>query len=113
MATRAPLPEADWKAFRKLREIALDRFCRRILDELDTLRRDDSKSAHERYLAVYRHLRDRDDHLGRAFDDPRRSRMLPQLAVILALDLLEPAELSRLSEPTRTDAQALARHNIL
>jgi len=29
------LSEADWKIFRELREVALERFCSRVLDELE------------------------------------------------------------------------------
>ena len=28
-------PESDWKVFREVREVALERFCRRILEEVD------------------------------------------------------------------------------
>jgi hypothetical protein len=30
-------PESDWKVFRELREVALDRFCRRVLEEIEPL----------------------------------------------------------------------------
>ena len=70
------VPESDWKIFRELKEVALERFCRRVLEELETVRLDDSRSYHERYLAVFLLLQNRDEELAQAFNDPRRSRMI-------------------------------------
>jgi len=103
------LSEADWKIFRELREVALERFCSRVLDELEPLRLDASRSHHERYLAVYRLLQERDQELAHAFNDPRRSRMIMQLAAIHASGLLEPGELARFSPQTRDTIESLAK----
>ena len=102
------LSEADWKIFRELREVALERFCSRVLDELEPLRLDASRSHHERYLAVYRLLQERDQELAHAFNDPRRSQMIMQLAAIHAYGLLEPGELARFTPQTRDTIESLA-----
>ncbi len=102
-------PESDWKVFRELRELALERFCKRALEQLESLRADASRSHHERYLDVFRLLQDRDAELAHAFDDPRRSRMIAQLAAIHAYGLLEPAELARFTLGTRTTVELLAK----
>ena len=102
-------PESDWKIFRELREVALERFCRRVLEEVEPLRRDTSQSHHKRYLNVYRFLHKRDEELAHAFNDPRRSRMILQLTAIRAYGLLEPHELGRFSERTRTTIESLAK----
>ena len=102
-------PEPDWRVFRELRNAALERFCHRVLSELDRFRQDDSRSYHEQYIALYRWLQDRDDEIASAFNDPRRSRMLQQLAVIVGLDLLKPQELARFSEATREIVESLSR----
>ena len=102
-------PESDWKIFRELRELALDRFCKRILDELERLRLDTSRSHHERYLDVFRLLQDRDDEVAHAFNDPRRSRMLIQLAAIHAYDLLEPDEFARFTPETRDTIESFSK----
>jgi hypothetical protein len=54
-------PESDWKLFRDLRDIALERFCKRILNEVHTIVRDGSRTYHERYLDAFRLWRRRDD----------------------------------------------------
>jgi hypothetical protein len=100
-------PEADWKLFRKLQPLALDRFCQRVLDEVGQLSRDPTKGSHERYLAVYRLLKDRDKQLAAAFDDARRSTALVQLARIQEEGLLAREEFARFSEGTRTAVQGL------
>jgi hypothetical protein len=91
-------PEPDWRAFRELREVALERFCKRTLDDLESFRVDESRSHHER-----------DAELAQAFNDPRRSRMIPQLAAIHAYGLLEPEELARFTSETRSTIEDLAR----
>ncbi len=103
------VPESDWKVFRELRELALDRFCKRVLDELEPLRVNASRSHHERYLDVFHLLQGRDQELAHAFNDPRRSRMIVQLAAIHAHGLLEPDELARFTPRTCTTIEALAK----
>jgi hypothetical protein len=55
------ISEADWKVFRRLRPIALERFCERVLSEIGQTASESGKGAHERYLALrhdtQRHLR--------------------------------------------------------
>ena len=48
------IPEADWKVFRSLHPIWIDRFCRRVNDELLRTLSDDSRDAYEQYLAAYK-----------------------------------------------------------
>jgi hypothetical protein len=103
------VPESDWKVFRELRQPALERFCTRALDEVETILRDGSRSHHNRYLDVFRLLQTRDDELAQAFNDARRSRMITQLGAIHAYGLLEPDELERFTEPTRAGIESLAK----
>lgn len=93
--------EPDWKLFRKLQPVALDRFCQRVLAEVGQLAADAGKSHHERYLALFRLLRRRDEELADAFNGPRRSTAFVQLARIQFLDLLSAEEFARFSPETR------------
>jgi hypothetical protein len=101
------VPESDWKVFRELRQQALERFCRRVLEEVQIILKNGSGKYHERYLKVYRLLRARDDELADAFNDPRRSRMINQLAAIHALGLLEASDVERFTERTRATIEWL------
>jgi hypothetical protein len=103
------VPESDWKVFRELRELALERFCKRVLENIQPILHDASRTHHERYLDVFRFLKNRDKELAHAFNDPRRSRMIVQLAAIQAYGLLEPHELGRFTAPTRATIESLAK----
>ena len=102
-------PESDWKTFSQLRLVALERFCKRVLDEVPRWPPDTEQSYHQRYLELFRWVGERNDELARAFDDPRRSRMLWQLAAINAYGLLTPDEFARFTLQTRERIQLLAQ----
>ena len=95
------IKESDWKLFRKLREVALERLCERVLGEIHALTVETGGSFHERYLRVYDLIRDRDKTIGWAFNDPRRSNAFIQLANIKDEGLLTPDEFDGFSEQTR------------
>ena len=94
-------PESDWKVFRELRVVALERFCERVLDEINHLSSDIGMTAHDRYTEVYRLIERRDRELARAFDGPSRSKATAQLTLMSSLGLLSPEELSRFTPLTR------------
>ncbi len=103
------LPESDWKAFRKLREIALERFCERVLGEVGTIASNGTTSYHDRYLKIYRLIDDRDDELAYAFNDPRRSRAIVQLAAINSYGLLSEDDLLSFTAETREAVGLLSK----
>ena len=103
----ADLPEADWKAFRRLREVALERLCERILGELTHILSEAGKTAHARYLAAFELIQDRDDQIARAFNNPRRSVAISQLAMMLSLDLVRQDELQSFTPRTRSVVEIL------
>ena len=97
--------ESDWKLFRQLRPLALDRFCQRVLAEVGRLAADTGRSSHERYLAVFKLLQRRDEELADAFNNPRRSTALAQLARIRAEGLLTEEEFAGFSPEIRASVQ--------
>jgi 2-phospho-L-lactate guanylyltransferase (CobY/MobA/RfbA family) len=101
-------PESDWKVFREVRAAALARFCDRVLTDIHRISADLNKSAHDRYVEIYRLIEERDRQLARAFDAPRRSQAISQLALISSLGLLTPEELSRFTSATRDSIIAVA-----
>ena len=54
------MTESDWKLFRNLRELALERFSRNILDEIAAASVLDAKSYHQRYLDVLHLIQESD-----------------------------------------------------
>ena len=101
------IAESDWKIFRELSAVALDRFCERVLAEIARVSTEQGKSNHERYLTVFRLVHDRNKELAAAFDDSRRSTAVRQLARIQALGLLTDDEMARFGPQTREAVQFL------
>jgi hypothetical protein len=96
------IPERDWKLFsRELRPIALERFCERVLAEIGRVSADDSRTHHDRYLAVYQLVRERDRELAGAFNDCRRSVARMQIGIIRRMGLLTDDEMVRFTPETR------------
>lgn len=95
------IKESDWKVFRELRPTALERFCQRILDEIQRVSVDVTQSPHQRYLAVYELIRRRDREIANAFNGPRRSAAIQQLLSIRSHRLLTEEELGRFSPELR------------
>jgi hypothetical protein len=102
-----PISETDWRLFRQLRSVALERFCQRVLDEIARLSSDPGKNSRERYLAVFKLIQRRDRELADTFDDLRRSTALHQLAFIQSHELLSEEEFGRFSAQTRGAIQIL------
>ena len=101
------IKESDWKLLSRLREIALDRFCGRVLSELTAVAGDKNKTNHQRYGAIYGLIHDRDKELARAFDGASRSKAIIQLACVYRLRLLTDEEMSGFSQPTRDAVKML------
>lgn len=73
-------PERDWKTLSRLKAPALERLCRRILEEAQAIFAGAVEGEYQRtYLALYRHLRERDRLVADCFDRWSRSRALGYL----------------------------------
>ena len=93
--------EPDWKVLRRVHPLALERFCERVLAEIDRVARDGAKSHHTRYLQIFRIIKQRDREMALLFDNPRRSHALTMPAQIRSRGLLTQNEFSSLSPETR------------
>lgn len=96
------ISERDWKIFRQVRAVALERFCEKVLSDIAKVASDPKRTAHERYLATYKLIHERDRDLGDAFNDCRRSTALEQITVIYRLGVITREELQRFGEETRS-----------
>lgn len=101
--------EPDWKRFRKLRDIALERLCQRILHRLSEISGQDERTFHARYLDAFDYIKRQDEALARAFDDPRRSRADEQLARMYAAGIVTDEELDEFSDATKELIPRLAK----
>jgi hypothetical protein len=103
------ISEADWKVFKRVREAALERFCERVLKEVTYVGSEPGKSAHQRYLDVFRVVQDRDKELAKAFDFLSRSRAKLQLAIIRRMGLVTDEELVRFSPQMKEFLEGMAK----
>lgn len=92
------ISESDWKKYKILRQLALDRFCQRVLDDAQSISQHDALSAHARYGMLYDLVHNRNKDMVHAFDYYSRSSALMTLRFMVMYDLLTDAELSALSE---------------
>ena len=90
------MKESDWKVFRRLHSVALERYCQRVLAEVRAAT-ECKDSYHDCYRDVYRLIRSRDKTMAQAFDDPRRSNGLILLVNIIEEGLLTGEELQEFS----------------
>lgn len=95
------IPEPDWKVFRQLHPVAVERFCEGVLAEAAKLKARQGQSAHERYLELFRLINARNKEMARLFDDFHRSTALLQLAAIKSAGWLKDEELLRFSQETQ------------
>ena len=101
------IAEADWKVLRRLHPLALERFCERVLAEIERVTHLSAQSAHQRYLDLFKTMEQRDREIASIFDDPKRSNALTMLARMRSEGLLMEDEFSSLSPETRGAIQLL------
>ena len=92
------MKESDWKKFKKLKEIALDRFCAKALSEFSDAIEDKENTNHGKYLYLYKLVENTDKHLSLLFDGHSRSKAPIQFMLIREEGLIENVELEGLSD---------------
>lgn len=103
------ISKSDWKKFKSLKLLALDRFCQGVLDDAQTISQHGALSAHARYRMLYGLVHDRDKDIVQTFDYYSRSSAPMTLRLMVKHDLLTDAELSVLSEDTLRDLESVVR----
>jgi len=71
------------------------------MNDVDKIVHKDEDNAHERYIEMYKIVREGDKKLARMFDRFSRSKALDQLVMYYDYGLLEDEEISQLSSETR------------
>ena len=95
------IKEAEWKLFREFRTQALERLCERVFTDLEPIISQDGESWHQRYLAVFKIIAERDDQIAAIFNDFRRSTALFKLKQMWDYNLLTEEELGKFSSDTQ------------
>ena len=95
-------PESDWKHLSRLKPLALDRLCQRILAEALALIDVAVEGEHHRaYVALYRHIQEQDRVVADCFNDWRRAQALFLLMHWRQQRLLTEEEFAGFSAETR------------
>jgi hypothetical protein len=96
------LPETDWKQLTRLKPLALERLCRRILEEAQALIAAAGEGdSHRVYLALFNHIQEHDRLIADGFDDWSRSRAIEHLVVWRGRHLVTDEEFAAFSPETR------------
>lgn len=100
------LPEPDWKTVRKLHDLALERFCQRVLEDIERIHSATSKNAHSRYLEIFKVIEEQDKEIEWIFNDLNRSNAMEHLCAMRTRGLLAETEFALLSQETQDQVQA-------
>ena len=92
--------ERDWKKLRSTKDEKLNIACAKIFKKVEKLLKNDRKTRHERYLALWKIMRREDREIGRMFDDLKRSNATSKLIAWRQNGLLSDEELAQFSEQT-------------
>ncbi|HRD90157.1 MAG: hypothetical protein JNN21_04705 [Candidatus Accumulibacter sp.] len=91
------IAESDWRLFRKLHAVALERFYARLLNEIEAANAAETGS-HQRYLDICRIIERGNLELSVTFSDLRRSTALLRIVSLRDRALLTEDELSGFSQ---------------
>lgn len=89
------IKEADWKLLRRLHAVALERFCRRVIEEIGGATSGRHGDYHRSFLEVFALVNERNREQARTFDDLRRGKAMILLANMMEGRLLSEEEFSR------------------
>lgn len=98
---RNQIKESDWKIFKELRPLALDRYCKRVMDDVESTIHQSKKDSHTKYIEMYKTVKEGDKKLAHMFDGFSRSKAVEQLLLYYSNNLLRDQEFARLSDETR------------
>jgi hypothetical protein len=101
------IKDSDWKLFRRLHKVALERFCQRVIEEINHATSNCTEDYHKRYLEVFDLIMDRNEKMGWAFDDMRRSKAMILLTNIKESDLLSEEDFSHFGPETREAVEVI------
>ncbi|MFZ1711154.1 MAG: hypothetical protein WAW20_21415, partial [Anaerolineae bacterium] len=100
-------PEGDWRHLSRLKASALQRLCRVILDEAQGLiAAAEDGGCHSAYLALYRHIQERDQLVADSVNRWSRSHALSHLVLWRQHNLITDEEFAAFSPETRAAVDA-------
>lgn len=101
------ISESDWKIFKKVRKIALERFTKITLEKCQSIICINEHSTIERYSKLNEYIYKRNIEMGRTFDDFRRSTAIQCLNLMFTYSLLTENEVSEFSEEVQNSIRKI------
>ena len=89
--------EADWKVYKRIRDLAWERYAQRVLDEVADICRDDTEPATERFARLVPLVRERSKGSYHIFDTLRRSSAVRCLIAMRSYALVTDDEMQGFS----------------
>jgi hypothetical protein len=97
-----PIEEKDWKCLCSIHDELLHSLCSRVNAEAAEIARRSAGNPHQRYLALYKHIRDSDKLVAVCFNDWRRSTLHLKISELRYHGLLLDTHVDHLSDRVRT-----------
>lgn len=95
------IQEKDWKYLRSIEKDLLSELCRTINQKAAAIVHAGAGSEYDKYLLLYKHLKDSDAVVAECFDDWRRSNLLFKLPLLHRHKILRDEHILNLSVETR------------
>lgn len=95
------IPEKDWKYLRSIEKDLLSELCRTINQKAAAIVHAGAGSEYDKYLLLYKHLKDSDAIVAECFDDWRRSNLLFKRPLLHRHKILRDEHILYLSVETR------------
>lgn len=103
------IPETDWKYLRKIKAEMLATLCARINEQSKKILNTEDKSEHEKYLELYKHIKQSDRIIADCFNDWRRSNIWLKIQWLQKHDLLTDEHLNGMSDQCRAILETLSK----
>ena len=91
------ISEADWKVYKRIRDLAWERYAQRVLDEVAGICRDETEPATERFARLVPLVRERSKGSYHIFDTLRRSSAVRCLIAMRSYALVTDDEMQGFS----------------
>ncbi len=103
------MKESEWKKFKRLKDICLERYCDSVLDEAMKACQQEEKSKHEIYIELYQLIKKRDKEVGKTFDGLSRNLAHVQLMTMYRMELVKDEELDEFEPETKNNIRESLR----
>ena len=104
------MTENDWEIFKGIKEKAIELFCQQSLNEFREAMKDESTTAHNRYLYNYKIVENRNNQMSLLFDGHSRSKARIQLIGIRGEGLADESLVTHLSDELRAQTDPANRN---